>query len=110
MKQEPCLFRFRQGNPLDGNGSRCYTSGQLFVIRLEADRAVYVVWKKRELKGTQACEFCRATDTSVTPDGTEVSVANQSSNAVTVISTATNTVTGTITVGTAPCALGSFIQ
>ena len=37
---------------------------------------------------------------AVTPDGTKVYVANQGSNTVSVIDTATNNVTATVTVGT----------
>jgi YVTN family beta-propeller protein len=46
----------------------------------------------------------------VTPDGSKVYVANSASNNVSVIATATNTVTTTIRVGSHPVALGLFIQ
>ena len=39
---------------------------------------------------------------AVTPDGTKVYVTNYGSNTVSVIDTATNTVTATVTVGTNP--------
>jgi YVTN family beta-propeller protein len=45
---------------------------------------------------------------AVTPDGSKVYVANQSSNAVSVINTATNAV-GSILVGSVPTAFGQFI-
>ena len=47
---------------------------------------------------------------AVTPDGSKVYVANVDSNSVSVINTAKNTVTATITVGTNPVAFGVFIQ
>jgi YVTN family beta-propeller protein len=47
---------------------------------------------------------------AVTPDGSKVYVANQGSNNVAVIATATNTVTATIPVGVLPTAVGKFIQ
>jgi YVTN family beta-propeller protein len=46
---------------------------------------------------------------AVTPDGSKAYVANAISNTVSVIATASNTVVDTITVGTQPEALGSFI-
>ena len=46
---------------------------------------------------------------AVTPDGCKVYVANGASNDVSVIATATNTVTAAITVGNGPVALGVFI-
>jgi YVTN family beta-propeller protein len=42
---------------------------------------------------------------AVTPDGTGVYVANGGANTVSVISTASNTVTGTVTVGNGPVAV-----
>jgi len=47
---------------------------------------------------------------AVTPDGSKVYVANTISGTVSVISTATNSVTDTIPVGTVPTAFGMFIQ
>ena len=49
---------------------------------------------------------------AVTPDGSKVYVANQGSNSVSVIATASNTVTDTITDPSfsAPAAFGVFIQ
>ena len=49
---------------------------------------------------------------SVSPDGTKVYVANESSssNTVSVINTATNTVSATIPVGSNPIAFGNFIS
>jgi YVTN family beta-propeller protein len=47
---------------------------------------------------------------AVTPDGNTVYVANFSSNTVSVIATASNTVTATIPVGSDPVAFGLFIQ
>ena len=47
---------------------------------------------------------------AVTPDGSKVYVANDASNNVSVIATATNTVTATIPVGIWPVAFGVFIQ
>jgi len=46
---------------------------------------------------------------AVTPDGKKLYVANQNDNTVSVIDTATNKVTATINVGTAPWAFGKFI-
>ena len=46
---------------------------------------------------------------AVTPDGTKVYVANTDSNTVSVIDTATNTVTATVNVGNSPVAFGQFI-
>src|SRR5262249_58331827 len=48
---------------------------------------------------------------AVSPDGSKVYVANENSNTVSVIDTATNTVVGSpIPVGRAPVAFGLFIQ
>jgi YVTN family beta-propeller protein len=48
---------------------------------------------------------------AVTPDGSKVFVANQGSGSVSVIATATNTVTGSpIPVGQDPVAFGKFMQ
>jgi YVTN family beta-propeller protein len=47
---------------------------------------------------------------AVTPDGSRVYIANQSSNNVSVIDTTTNTVTTTVPVGSDPFAFGVFIQ
>jgi YVTN family beta-propeller protein len=46
---------------------------------------------------------------AVTPDGTEVYVANDKENTVSVIDTDTNTVTATVSVGNLPKAFGQFI-
>ena len=46
---------------------------------------------------------------SVSPDGLKVYVANYGSDTVSVIDTATNTVTTTVAVGDAPLAFGNFI-
>ena len=46
---------------------------------------------------------------SVSPDNSKVYVANYDSNTVSVIDTATNTVTTTVAVGDAPLAFGNFI-
>ncbi len=43
---------------------------------------------------------------AVTPDGSKVYVTNEDSNTVSVIATATNTVTATIPVGSFPCRRG----
>jgi YVTN family beta-propeller protein len=47
---------------------------------------------------------------AVTPDGAHVYVANQNSNNVAVIATASNTVTATVPVGMGPRAFGKFIS
>ena len=48
---------------------------------------------------------------AVTPDGSKVYVANNAANTVSVIATATDTVTGPpIPVGRGPIALGKFMQ
>ena len=46
----------------------------------------------------------------MSPDGSKLFVANDSSNTISVISTATNTVTATIPVGQGPDAFGNFIS
>ena len=47
---------------------------------------------------------------AVNPNGTKVYVANWNSNTVSVIDTATNTVTETVNVGYGPTAFGQFIS
>jgi YVTN family beta-propeller protein len=47
---------------------------------------------------------------AVSPTGTEVYVANAASGSVSVISTASNTVTNTIAVGSGPYAFGNFLK
>ena len=54
--------------------------------------------------------YFRTFGLAVTPDGCKVYVANGASGNVSVIATATNTVTAAITVGTGPVALGVFIR
>jgi YVTN family beta-propeller protein len=46
---------------------------------------------------------------AITPDGSKVYIANATSNTVSVIDTATNTVVSTIPVGSGPDAFGIFI-
>jgi gliding motility-associated-like protein len=82
------------------DGSRAYvtSSNDVFVVNTTTDAIITTIPVVGGPSGV-----------SVTPDGGSVYVTSQVSGNITVISTATNTITNTISAGQGPIAIGNFI-
>ena len=83
-------------------------NGKNLPLRLELPQIAF--WFLPAVIGSPITVGTHPYGVAVTPDGSRVYIANQSSNNVSVIDTTTNTVTATVPVGSDPFAFGVFIQ